>query len=132
MAFNARDMDSILKQMPLDNNYQAAEDIHRFLVDSFDNIKLTHPLRNYLKPEWPSAEHLQEIVNKSSGQFVYASVVMKFVSVPSSSPSTQLDIVRGLRPAGRATPFAELDALYRHIFLQVEDITTVLMMLASR
>ena len=44
----------------------------------------------------------------------------------------QLDIVCGLRPAGRATPFAELDALYRHIFLQVEDITTVLRMLASR
>ena len=75
---------------------------------------------------------MQEIVAKSSGQFVYASVVIKFVSLPSSSPSTQLDIVRGLRPAGRATPFAELDALYRHIFLQVqvEDISAVLRLLS--
>ena len=129
MAFNARDMDSILKRVPLDNNYQAAEDIHHFLVDRFADIKLTHPLHEDLKPEWPVAEHLQEIVNKSSGQFVYASVVIKFISIPSSNPMKQLDIVRGLRPAGRATPFAELDALYRHIFLQVEDITTVLRML---
>ena len=52
--------------------------------------------------------------------------------MPSSSPSTQLDIVRGLRPAGRATPFAELDALYHHIFSQVEDITTTLRMLTYR
>ncbi|KJA22368.1 hypothetical protein HYPSUDRAFT_655818 [Hypholoma sublateritium FD-334 SS-4] len=130
MAFNARDMGGILKQLPLDNNYQAEEDIQRFLVDRFDDIKLTHPQRKRLKPEWPAAEHVQQIVDKSSGQFVYASVVIKFVSMPSSNPSTQLEIVRGLRPAGRATPFAELDALYRHIFLQVEDIAAVLGILA--
>ena len=70
MAFNARDMQSILKQMPLDNNYQAAEDIHRFLVDRFADVKLTHPLHENLKSEWPAAGHLQEIVSKSSGQFV--------------------------------------------------------------
>ena len=130
MAFNARDMGNILKLIPLDNNYRAAKDIHRFLVDRFNVIKITHPLRKHFKPEWPTAEHVQEIVNKSSGQFVYASVVIKFVSVPSSSPSKQLDIVRGLRPAGRATPFAELDALYRHIFLQLEDTEAALCILA--
>ncbi len=106
------------------------EDIQHFLVDCFDDIKQTHPLRKHLKPEWPTAENLQQIVDKSSGQFVYASTVIKFVSMPSSSPSMQLEIVHGLRPAGRATPFAELDALYRHIFSQVEDITTVLRILA--
>ncbi len=132
MAFNAREIDSILKQIPLDNNYHAEEDIQRFLVDRFDDIKLTHPLRKHLRHDWPSTEHVQEIVKKSSGQFVYASVVIKFVSVSSSSPSTQLDIVRGLRPAGRATPFAELDALYHYIFSQVEDIAAALRILAYR
>ncbi len=99
MAFNAQNMDHILKQILLDNNYMAEEDIYRFLIDRFNDIKLTHPLRPRLKPEWPTTEHVLEIVQRSSGQFVYASVVMKFVSVPSSSPSTQLDIVRGLRPS---------------------------------
>ncbi|KJA20944.1 hypothetical protein HYPSUDRAFT_763685 [Hypholoma sublateritium FD-334 SS-4] len=126
MAFNARDMDGILKQLPLDYDYHAQEDIQRFLVERFDNIKRSHPLRRRLGAAWPAAEHVQEIVQKSSGQFVYAAVVIRFVSIPSCNPSTQLDIVRGLRPAGRATPFAELDALYRLIFSHVDDIATAL------
>ncbi len=126
MAFNARDTDRILKNVPLDNNYQASEDIRHFLFESFEAIKQTHPQRKRLEPKWPAAEYVQQIVEKSSGQFIYASVVIKFVSTPSSSPMAQLDIVRGLRPAGRATPFAELDALYRQIFSQVKDITTAL------
>ncbi|KJA22366.1 hypothetical protein HYPSUDRAFT_41006 [Hypholoma sublateritium FD-334 SS-4] len=130
MTFNAREMDGILKQLPLDNNYQAEDDIRRFIVQRFDDIKLTHPHRKRLGPEWPAAEHVQQIVDKSSGQFVYASVVIKFVSMPCSNPSTQLDIVHRLRPAGRATPFAELDALYRHIFSQVADIAIALRILA--
>ena len=130
MCFNAQQVDNILKRVPLDNNYQAPTDIRRFLVDSFNDIKLTHPQRLRLKPEWPASEHVQHIVEKSSGQFVYASVVIKFASMPYMNPSTQLDIVRGLRPAGRMTPFAELDVLYRHIFSQIEDITSVLGLLA--
>ncbi len=57
-------------------------------------------------------------------------MVVKFISAPLSNPSTQLDIVHGLRPAGRMTPFAELDALYRHIFAHVEDIVITLGVLA--
>ncbi|KJA20970.1 hypothetical protein HYPSUDRAFT_763935 [Hypholoma sublateritium FD-334 SS-4] len=130
MAFNARDMDGILKQVPLDNNYQAEADIRHFLVERFNDIKLTHPQRKRLDAAWPAAEHIQQIVSKSSGQFIYAASVVKFLAMPSSNPSTQLDIIRGLRPVGRATPFAELDALYRHIFSHVEDIVTTLRFLA--
>ncbi|KJA20969.1 hypothetical protein HYPSUDRAFT_203360 [Hypholoma sublateritium FD-334 SS-4] len=130
MAFNARDMDNILKQLPLDNNYHAENDIRTFLVERFDDIKRTHPQRKRLGPAWPAAKHVQQIVAKSSGQFIYAASIVKFLSMPSLNPSTQLDIVRGLRPAGRAIPFAELDALYRHIFSQVDDIATTLGFLA--
>ncbi len=130
MAFNSRDMDGILKQVPLDNNYQAEEDIRRFLVERFDDIKLTHPQRKWLDPAWPAAENMQQIVAKSSGQFIYAASVVKFLSMPSLNPSKQLDIIRGLHPVGRATPFAELDALYRHIFSHVDDIETTLSVLA--
>ncbi|KJA16995.1 hypothetical protein HYPSUDRAFT_1045692 [Hypholoma sublateritium FD-334 SS-4] len=37
-------------------------------------------------------------------------------------PEQQLKIVRGLLPRGALTPFAQLDALYRHIFSQVQDL----------
>ncbi len=132
MAFNSRGMDNILKELSLDNSYRAEDDIQHFLVERFEDIKRTHPLRRHLAQAWPSADHVEEIVDKSSGQFVYASVVMNFVSIPSSNPSTQLEIVHGLRPVGQVTPFAELDILYHHLFTQVnrDDIATALRFLA--
>lgn len=126
MAFNAKEVDSILLQLPLDDNYFPHHDIRVFLRDRFDEIKATHPFKQRLNQNWPAPAHLREIVNTSSGQFIYASVVINFVSNPSSNPAAQLDIVRGLRPSGRSTPFAQLDALYRHIFSQVDDLPTVL------
>ncbi len=53
MAFNTREMDGILKQLPLDDNYKAAEDIELFLGERFDDINRTHPVRRYLAPDWP-------------------------------------------------------------------------------
>jgi hypothetical protein len=41
-----------------------------------------------------------------------------------------LDVVLGLRPPQRDLPFAELDALYMHIFASVEDIDPVLEILS--
>lgn len=130
MAFSSRYMSGILKELQLDNNYQSQADIQRFLDDSFEQIKRTHPFGRRLAPSWPPSAHVQEIVRKSSGQFIFAAVVIKFVSSPKANPAAQLEIVRGLRPAGRATPFVELDALYMHILSQVEDIQPVLELLA--
>ncbi len=130
MAFNSREMTAILNPIPLDDNYQAEEDILRFLNDSFDEIKQTHPAGGSLGTEWPFPEHVLEIAQKLSCQFIYASVVIHFLSAPSANPSVRLDIIRGLRPSGRLTPFAQLDALYRHIFSQVDDISTTLQFLA--
>ena len=73
---------------------------------------------------------MQDIAQKSSGQFIYAAVVMNFVSSPRAHPGHQLHIVRGLRPSGRATPFAHLDALYRHIFSNIQDLFATTKILA--
>ena len=87
--------------------------------------------RSSIDPMWPAPALVQEIVSKSSGQFIYASVVRKFISSPHHHPVQQLDVVRGLRPAGELTPFAQLDALYQHIFSQVHDIARVTAILAT-
>ncbi|KJA20951.1 hypothetical protein HYPSUDRAFT_42550 [Hypholoma sublateritium FD-334 SS-4] len=130
MAFNSRDMAGNLTQLPLDDNYQPEKDILRFLNDSFDEIKQTHPFGKRLGTDWPLPEHVQEIVVKSSGQFIYASVVINFLSAPLAHPASQLEIIRGLRPSGRLTPFAQLDALYSYVFSQVDGISTTLEFLA--
>ena len=125
MAFNSRKIDKILRRLALDSDYRAEDDIRLFLDNSFAEIKDTHPFRSSIEDKWPTPSILQEIVDKSSNQFIYGSVIIKFISSPRLHPVQQLAIVRGLRPTGKLTPFAQLDALYRHIFLQVHDVTRV-------
>lgn len=129
-AFSARDISSILLQLPLDNHYLPNEDIQLFMDDKFTEIKETHPFRHLCDPEWPTPALVEEIVAKSSGQFIYASVTMKFVSSPKFHPAQQLEIIRGIRPPGSLTPFAQLDALYQHIFSRVQNMERVAMILA--
>ncbi len=57
-------------------------------------------------------------------------MVIKFLSMPQHHPAQQLEAVRGIRSHGRLTPFAQLDALYRHIFSLVEDIPKATSILA--
>ena len=130
MAFDEPEVGKILQRLALDTDYRADDDIRLFLNDSFTKIKRSHPFRSSIKPEWPTPSLLQEIVEKSSNQFIYASVAIKFISSPHLHPVQQLEIVCGLRPAGELTPFAQLDALYRHIFSQVHDINCVTEILA--
>ncbi|KDR79345.1 hypothetical protein GALMADRAFT_30437, partial [Galerina marginata CBS 339.88] len=62
----------------LDDDYLPSEDIRLFLKDKFTDIQQTHPFRAHLPPIWPPVEILQELVDKSSGQFIYAATVIKF------------------------------------------------------
>ena len=54
VVFDARNTDNILRQIPLDDNYQAKDDIRRFLVDGFNDIECTHPLRKPIAAKWPT------------------------------------------------------------------------------
>ncbi|KAJ3513477.1 hypothetical protein NLJ89_g2924 [Agrocybe chaxingu] len=112
----------------LDGNYQ---DIRRFLEGTFKNVKETHPLRKYLPPDWPSAAAMNSLILKSSGHFIYAATVVRYISPPDSHPAQCLDIVLQIQPlTGHGSPFAELDALYLHILSSLPDDETPLHILA--
>ncbi len=57
----------------------------------------THHLSHTLPPDWPSLADAEMIVTKSSGQFIFAAVSLKFISTPHKSPDAQLKIILGLR-----------------------------------
>jgi len=69
-----------LTRLPLDADITSRDDIKHFLQDKFDDIRFTHPIRSDLPSSWPSSEDIETLVDKSSGQFIYASTVVKFVS----------------------------------------------------
>lgn len=114
----------------LDDEYMPAKDISTFLRDRFSDIRNNHQLKSSLRQDWPGESVIDAIVDKSSGQFIYASVFIRFVDSPRHNPNKRLEIALGLRPSERDLPFAELDTLYQHIFSAVEDIDSTRRLLA--
>ncbi|KAF9472156.1 hypothetical protein BDN70DRAFT_776594, partial [Pholiota conissans] len=68
----------ILRTISLDYSdvSQTYDDIRRYLVDKFTEIKKTHIRRHLIPSAWPPIWMIDEIVAKSSGQFIYASIVI--------------------------------------------------------
>lgn len=120
---------SLIYRLDLDDSYLPDGDIYLFVKDKLKEIRAIHPSKDSIPREWPSEEVIQTIVQKSSGQFVYASVVVKYVTSNRHFPPNRLDVVLQLRAPKRDLPFAELDALYSHIFSCVEDKLLVLRIL---
>ena len=120
-AFDATLLNSLTTRLVLDDKYQPDEDIRVFLQSQFEDIKNRHPSGAHLPSSWPSDEDVERLVQKSSGQFIYASTIMKFIDSHRHLPSKRLDIVFGISPRGKTTPFAEIDSLYNHILTSASD-----------
>ncbi|KAF8875957.1 hypothetical protein CPB84DRAFT_1796218 [Gymnopilus junonius] len=131
-AFSSINLHNISTRLPLDNIYSSSADIEIFLRGKFADIKSNHPFKTRIPSEWPPDIILEFLLEKSSGQFVYAATVMRFVASIRHLPTTRLEIALGLwpSPGGRNIPFAELDALYRHVLNSSEDVDALLQVLA--
>ncbi|KDR79590.1 hypothetical protein GALMADRAFT_1245504 [Galerina marginata CBS 339.88] len=116
----------------LDASRNANADIRRFYVAKFREIRYHHPLKFYLpSSEWPLAVDITLLVERASGQFIYAATVAKFVAAPDKNPASQLKIVLESREHPETlgpNPFPSLDALYSTIFSAIssEDIQATL------
>jgi len=130
-AFNDQNsLGSLSFSVVLDDTYKPDDDIRIFLQSTFDEIKRQHPSRAYLPASWPSLEDIRWLVKKSSGQFIFASTVAKYVNSHRHWPPDRLKIIFGQSNPGQETPFAELDSLYHLILSSVTDIEKVMDVLA--
>jgi hypothetical protein len=93
-----------------------------FLESKLAEIKENHPSGAQLPSDWPSDEDLRHIVRKSSGQFIYAATAVKFMESSRHSPVKRLKVLLGVSDPGNDSPFTALDALYRQLFLTVENL----------
>ncbi|KAF5330488.1 hypothetical protein D9619_005185 [Psilocybe cf. subviscida] len=124
-------MAEIVLSISLDEGFLPDLDIELFLRDKFQECCDTHPCRRYIPPEWPPDSAIRSLVRKSSGQFIYASVVVKYVTSIRHYPHRRLEVILDLRPAADS-PFAELDALYSQILSTVDDWPTVQRIISFR
>jgi hypothetical protein len=121
-AFNDQNvLGSLSFSIALDNTYRPDDDIRVFLQSTFDKIKRNHPSRAHLPASWPSSEDIRWLVNKSSGQFVFASTVAKYIDSHHHWPPDRLKFIFGQSAPGQEIPFADLDSLYHLILSSIAD-----------
>ena len=120
-AFESEVMTGITHAVSLNDQFEPDGDIRRYLMAEFTRIRAEHKLFN-LSPGWPPGTTIHQLVSKSSGQFIYASTVVKFVDDIYADPRERLDIVLNTRPGNSTSPFAELDHLYIQILSQQPNI----------
>ena len=62
-----------------DAQYRTNDDVRIFLSSKFAEIVRNHPLKGYIPLSWPSTSTIETLVGKASGQFIYASTVIKYI-----------------------------------------------------
>ncbi|KIM43453.1 hypothetical protein M413DRAFT_25818 [Hebeloma cylindrosporum] len=121
-AFNEPFLSSSAIRIVLDDTYHPDADIRLFLKSRFQDVIRKHPKLQRLQPSWPSDVDIELLVQKSSGQFIYASTAMKYLDVFTHWPPDRLDVIFGLSTSRDGTPFSELDIFYDpHPFLGLPD-----------
>ena len=114
-AFDRPTLRSITKRVVLDESFGPNQDIEKYLRDGFETIhdRNSTLMKQVVRP-WPGTGVLDLLVQKASGQFIYASTVLKFVGDEFYNPISQLDIILKTSPSN-GTPFSDLDHLYSQI-----------------
>ena len=121
------DHDRVLKaitvhKFDLSQDPDADADIQRYVEDEFQEIHRIHRLRSHLPSIWPTMGDIMTIIERSSGHFIYAATVMRYIQSPRHRPDDRLQVILGLLPPpGNDRPYAQLDTLYSHIFLGVPE-----------
>ncbi|KAF8157176.1 hypothetical protein B0H34DRAFT_798479 [Crassisporium funariophilum] len=133
-AFNTGRLNLLSRRLHLDYSFHPDADIELFLRDKFAAIRENHPFDSDIPKDWPSHDNISLLVAKSSGQFIFASTVVRYVESIHGPPVERLKIVCGLSspPNELEAPFVELDKLYHHILSSVSNISTVLRLLGMK
>ncbi|KAJ7503833.1 hypothetical protein B0H11DRAFT_2355672, partial [Mycena galericulata] len=102
------------------NIRQSFEDVRRYLRSEFSRIHREHrTTMSTVSPPWPSSEVVEALVEKSSGYFIYASTVIKYIDDKNFRPTGRLEIILGIKQRGPPSPFDTLDQLYSQILSDV-------------
>ncbi|KAF9060948.1 hypothetical protein BDP27DRAFT_1490873 [Rhodocollybia butyracea] len=104
--------------------------------ERFHEIRRRHSdLMIHVPRPWPTSQQIEYLVEKASEQFIYPSVVLKYIDDSGAVPSDRLNIVLGLPTedydGNLDSPFAALDALYLQILSSSKNQTILNRTLAA-
>ena len=110
-GFDQQSLYTITQRVVLDETFDPGRDIRLFLQDGFAKICANNSILSHVEQPWPGEGIIDLLVQRSSGQFIYAATVLKFVGADFCSPTKQLALI--LKPD--PTAFSDLDQLYTQI-----------------
>ncbi|KAJ6465456.1 hypothetical protein C8R45DRAFT_496098 [Mycena sanguinolenta] len=97
------------------NVEQSFEDVRKYLRDEFSRIHREHDTMKGIPLPWPSSDILWGLVQKSSGHFIYASTIIKFIDDKNYRPTERLAVVQDPSSPCSKSAFDPLDQLYMTI-----------------
>ncbi|KAL0057875.1 hypothetical protein AAF712_015470 [Marasmius tenuissimus] len=117
------------EKLYLENNQHSRKDITNFLLKRFADIRKDPKFAHFeFESDWPGPDVAKELGEKSSGQFLYADEVIRFITREYYNPKERLEILRcgqlfpertrsqGDLESEEHAPFQNLDSLrYGHI-----------------
>jgi len=107
-------------------------DIRHYFKKKFEEIRAKDV---DLPLDWPGEDVVEQLVDKASGQFIYATTIMPYIMFKYHSPEERLAIIRGLleTPPGDK-PYHNLDELYTLVIRNAtrgDDILQILALLIT-
>ncbi|KAF8143496.1 hypothetical protein K438DRAFT_1922448 [Mycena galopus ATCC 62051] len=121
-AIQAPNNSDICRHLELRPDASAYADIRRYFCDEFSRIRHDHTSRGILlENDWPGQGPINNLVTKSSGTFIYAVTVLRYIDDEYSHPADRLGSVLSLDPQS-TTP---LDNLYTQILSAVPNISVL-------
>ena len=131
------DLASKTHHIVLDDSYDPDRDIAVFLKSSFADIlrrrRTQFPSMMTLPESWPD-DVISFLVKKSSGQFIFAATVIRFIDIDRRVPTAQLALIMNICRSTDSTefvtnPFSLLDQLYSFVLQGAEETEKVLSVL---
>ena len=110
-CFDQESLYTVTRRVILDEKFNLGRDIQVFLQDGFVKIYAKNSILSHVEQPWPGEGIIDLLVQRSSGQFIYAATVLKFVGADFCTPTKRLRLV--LKPD--STAFSDLDQLYTQI-----------------
>lgn len=112
---------------PLYNDNQATADIRLFFTERLGALvspDSDHPFKSSItlvNGHWPPLAAIEFLVEKASGQFIFAATIVRFVESRPANPDKRLKITLGFLPTGKLEPYREHDALYTGILSRLSE-----------
>ncbi|KDR70107.1 hypothetical protein GALMADRAFT_76504, partial [Galerina marginata CBS 339.88] len=79
LTFSTSAFEGVTTRIALADTYQSEADIRIYLEGSFSEMKKTHLQKELIPPTWPETNDISSLVDKSSGQFIYAATVIRYI-----------------------------------------------------